>query len=132
VVFAFIYNPNTSISKIIDLIRPVDEWAEIEFSARKDAKNKHCESLKKLVHKLHFHHYTCLYKTLNVVFVYYYSSNLNLKWERGGICRYFYSQFKFIQNHWLNKTLWRMTRNRIFSSPKCRKWTLWNTQETSK
>jgi len=56
VVFADIYNPNTSISKIIDLIRPVDEWPEIAFSARQNAENEHCESLKKLVHKLHFHH----------------------------------------------------------------------------
>jgi len=34
---ADISNPNTSISKIIDLIRPVDEWAEIAFSARQAA-----------------------------------------------------------------------------------------------
>jgi len=33
-VFADISNPNTSVTKIIDLIRPVDEWAEIAFSAR--------------------------------------------------------------------------------------------------
>jgi len=35
VVFADISNSNTSISKIIDLIRPDDEWAEIAFSGRK-------------------------------------------------------------------------------------------------
>jgi len=35
VVFAVISNPNTSISKIIYLIRPFDERAEIEFSATK-------------------------------------------------------------------------------------------------
>jgi len=31
VVFADISNPNTSISIIIDLKRPVDKWAEIAF-----------------------------------------------------------------------------------------------------
>jgi len=55
VVFADISNPNTSISKIIDILRPVDEWAEIAFSARQNAENEHCETLKKLVHKLNFH-----------------------------------------------------------------------------
>ena len=56
VVFADISNPNTSISNIIDIIRPVDEWSEIAFSARQNAENKHCETLKKLLHKLNFHH----------------------------------------------------------------------------
>jgi len=56
VVFADISNPNTSISKIIDLIRPVDEWAEIAFSDRQNAENEHCETLNKLVHKLNIHH----------------------------------------------------------------------------
>jgi len=56
VVFADNSNPNTSIFKIIDLLRHVDEWAEIAFSARQNAENEHCESLKKLVHKLHIHH----------------------------------------------------------------------------
>ena len=51
-----ISNPQTSISKIIDIIRPVDEWAEYEFSARQNAENEHCETLKKQVHKLDFHH----------------------------------------------------------------------------
>ena len=37
-VFADVSNPNTSISKIIDLIKPVDEWAEIAFSARQNPK----------------------------------------------------------------------------------------------
>ena len=55
VVFADISNPNTSISKIIDLIRPVDDWAEIAFSARQNAENEQCETIKKLVHKLNFH-----------------------------------------------------------------------------
>jgi len=55
-VFAIITNPNTTISKIIDLIRPVYEWAEIAFSARQSAEIEHCETLKKLVHKLNFHH----------------------------------------------------------------------------
>jgi len=56
VVFADISNPDTSISKIIDLIRPVDEWSEIAFSGRQNAENKHCETLKELVHKLNFQH----------------------------------------------------------------------------
>jgi len=46
VVFADISNPNTSISKIIDLIRPSDKWAEIAFSARQNGENEHCETLK--------------------------------------------------------------------------------------
>jgi len=45
------YYPNTSISKIIDLIRPVDECSEIAHSAHQNAENEHCETLKKLVHK---------------------------------------------------------------------------------
>jgi len=56
VVFAVISNPNTSIYKIIDLIRPVDELAEIAFLGRQNAENENCETLKKLVHKLNFHH----------------------------------------------------------------------------
>jgi len=55
VVFTDISNPNTSILKIIDLIRPVDEWAEIEIPGRQNYENEHCESLKILVHKLTFH-----------------------------------------------------------------------------
>jgi len=47
VVFADTSYPNTSISKIIDLIRPFDEWPEITFSARQNAENEHCETLKK-------------------------------------------------------------------------------------
>jgi len=54
VVFAVISNPNTSVSKFIDLIRPVDEWAEIAFSDRQNAENEHCETLKNLVNKLYF------------------------------------------------------------------------------
>jgi len=54
VVFADTFNPNTSISIIIDLIRPVDEWSDIAFSARKNAENEHRGTLKKLVHKLNF------------------------------------------------------------------------------
>ena len=49
VVFADISNPNTSISKIIDLIRPVDECAEIAFSGHQNDENELCETLKKLV-----------------------------------------------------------------------------------
>jgi len=45
-VFADISNPNTSISKIIDLIRTVDEWAEIAFSTRQNTENDQCETLK--------------------------------------------------------------------------------------
>jgi hypothetical protein len=55
VVFADISIPNRSISKNIDLIRPVDEWAEIAFSGHQNAENEHCETLKELVHKLNFH-----------------------------------------------------------------------------
>jgi len=43
-------------SKIIDLIRPDDECSEIAFSAHRNAENEHCETLKKLVHKLNFHY----------------------------------------------------------------------------
>ena len=49
--FADIPNPNTSLSKIIDLIRPVHEWAEIAISVHQHAENEHCETFKKLVHK---------------------------------------------------------------------------------
>ena len=55
VVFAEISNPNTSISKIIDLIRPFDEWAEIAFSGRQNAETFHWETLKNVVNKLNFH-----------------------------------------------------------------------------
>ena len=54
VFFADIYNPKTSISKIIDLIRPDDEWSEIAFSGRQNAENEHCETQEKLVHKLNY------------------------------------------------------------------------------
>jgi len=56
VVFADISNTNTSITKLIDLIRPVDECAEIAFSGQQIAENEHCETLKELVHKLNFLH----------------------------------------------------------------------------
>jgi hypothetical protein len=56
VVLADISNPNTSISKIIDLISPVDEWTDIAFSGSQNAENEHCVTLKKLVHKLKFQH----------------------------------------------------------------------------
>jgi len=56
VVFADISNPNTTTSKIIDLIIHVDEIPEIAFSAHQNAENEHCETLKKQVHKLDFHH----------------------------------------------------------------------------
>ena len=72
VVFADISNSNTSISNINVIIRTVDEWAEIAFSAHQNAENEHCETLKELEHKLKFQRYTCIFKTLNVVvFVYY-------------------------------------------------------------
>jgi len=50
------YNLNTSISKIIDLIRPVDEWSEMAFSTQQNSENEHCETLQKQVNKLNFHH----------------------------------------------------------------------------
>jgi len=56
VVFTVISNPNTSISKIVDLKRPVAKRAEFAFSGRQNAENELCETLKKLVHKLNFHH----------------------------------------------------------------------------
>jgi len=56
VVFPDISSLNSSISKIIDLIIHDDEWAEMAFSSRKIAENEHCETLKKLIHKLNFHH----------------------------------------------------------------------------
>jgi len=56
VFFADISNPNTSKSKIIDSIIPDDEWPEIVFSAHQNAENEHCETLKKQVYKLDFHH----------------------------------------------------------------------------
>jgi len=56
VVFAYISNPKTSMSKIIDLIRPVDEWSDIAFSASQNRENENCKTLKKLVHKLNIHH----------------------------------------------------------------------------
>jgi len=56
VVIADISYPYKSISKIIDLIRHVDEWAETEFSRIQNAENEQCETLKKLVHKLKFHY----------------------------------------------------------------------------
>jgi len=59
VVFAYISNPNTSITKIIKLLRPVNEREVIAFSGRQNAENEHCETLKKLVHKLHFHYKAC-------------------------------------------------------------------------
>ena len=55
VVFAHISNPNTNITKIIKLLRPVDVRAEIEFSGRQNAENEHCETLKELAYKLIFH-----------------------------------------------------------------------------
>jgi len=45
VLFPDISYPNTSIYKIIDLIRPDDEWSEIAFSAHQKADNEHCETL---------------------------------------------------------------------------------------
>ena len=51
IVFADISNPNTCIYKITELIRPVEEWAEISISVLQHAENKHFETLKELVHK---------------------------------------------------------------------------------
>ena len=50
-VFADTTNPNTSISKIIDLISPDYEWAEIAISRRQNAEKEHCKTLVK-----NFHH----------------------------------------------------------------------------
>ena len=50
VLFPGISNPNTIISKIIDLIRPIDKRAEFAFSARRNAENEHCKTLRKFVH----------------------------------------------------------------------------------
>jgi len=41
-VFADISNPKTSISKIIDLVRPGGEWSEIAFSGSQNAEYEHC------------------------------------------------------------------------------------------
>jgi len=45
VVFADTSNPKTNNSKMIDLIRPVDEWVEIAFSAGQNAEKEHCDTL---------------------------------------------------------------------------------------
>ena len=137
VLFADISIPNTSISKIIDLIRHVDEWAEISFSARQNSENEHCVTLKKIVHKLNFHYYTCLYNSLNVLFVYYYSCNLCLQCLESCVLRIkkmfytffliLYVHFLFFYDHKLRKTCWRMSIYLIFSSPKCLKYTMWKT-----
>jgi len=76
-VFPDYFNPNTSINIIIDLLRPVDERAGNAFSGQLNVENEHSETLKKVLHKLNRHHNSFLYKTLNVVFVYYYYSNLS-------------------------------------------------------
>jgi len=55
-VFAGISKPKSSISKIIYLIRPDEECSQIAHSACQNAENEHCETLKKLVHKLNYHH----------------------------------------------------------------------------
>ena len=47
---ADISNPKTSVSKIIDLKRPVDECSDIEFSALQNAERQLCDTLNKLVH----------------------------------------------------------------------------------
>jgi len=49
-VFADISFPISSISKIIDLVRPADEWAEFAFSSRRNAENEHWKTRKKQVH----------------------------------------------------------------------------------
>jgi len=46
VVFEDISKPNTNISKIIDLIRPVDEWPKITISAHQNDENEQCVTLK--------------------------------------------------------------------------------------
>ena len=61
-VFTFISNPNRGISKIIELIRPVDELTEIAFSGCQNAETEYCETLKKLAHVLNFQNWKFLYK----------------------------------------------------------------------
>jgi hypothetical protein len=56
VAFADISNPDTSISKIIDFLRPIYELADIEFSGCQNAENENCETLNDLVNKLNFEH----------------------------------------------------------------------------
>jgi len=56
VVYTVISNPNTSISKIVELKSPVAGRAVIAFSGHQNAENEHCKTLKKLVHNLNFHH----------------------------------------------------------------------------
>ena len=56
VVFAEISNPYKIIFNIIELIRPIDELAEIAFSGCQNAENEHSETIKKLVHKVNFLH----------------------------------------------------------------------------
>jgi len=34
--------------------KPDEKWADIAISARQNAENEHCGTLKKLVHKLNF------------------------------------------------------------------------------
>jgi len=46
VVFAYISNLKTCIYKIIDLIRAVNDWAEIAFSTSENAENEFCETRK--------------------------------------------------------------------------------------
>jgi len=82
VVLSDISNSNTSIFKIIELKRPVNEWAEIALSATQNDENEHCETHKKLVHKWNIHHLKCSYMTLNVLFDFYYSSNQSLQFRK--------------------------------------------------
>jgi hypothetical protein len=56
VVFTDISIPNPSIYKIIYLIRAVEKEEKSHFAGHQNAENEHCETLKKLVHKLNFHH----------------------------------------------------------------------------
>ena len=56
VVFEDISNPDTSISKIIDFLRPIDEWADIAFLGRQNVENDNCETLNERVRKLKFEH----------------------------------------------------------------------------
>jgi len=42
----------------------------------------------------------------------------------------FLIQTQVLQKSLIIKAWWRKSRNRIFRSPKCRKWTLRNTKET--
>ena len=114
VVFADISNPETSISKIIDLIRPIDEWAEVAFSARQNVENERYITHKKLLHKFNFiirHAYTNIKWFIRVFLLLQSEFTVRKRW---------YLQIVLIPievypKFFLKKSCWRMSWNRIFS-----------------